>query len=75
MPVARLHRGIGATEAVEQPVEQVLEAQHVLPVVLEGGLEGRAPTCPQVVEIGLGDQVAGDVLLPLEAEQPLLHGP
>jgi len=60
---------------VEQPVEQVLEAQHILPVVLKGGLEGRAPATSQVVEIGLWDQVARYVLLPLEAEQPFLHRP
>jgi hypothetical protein len=56
-------------------VKKVLEAQHVLPVVLEGRLEGGAPAASQVVEVGLRDQMAGDVVLPFEAEQPLLDGP
>ena len=53
----------------------MLEAEHVLPVVLQRRLQRRAPATPEVVEVGLGDQVAGDVVLPLEAEQPLLDRP
>ena len=73
VPITPLHRRVGAVQPVEQSMKEVLKAQHVLPVVLEGGLEGRAPAVPQVVEVGLGDQVARDVLLPLEAKHPFLH--
>ena len=72
VPVACLHGGVGALQPVKQPVEQVLQAQHVLAVVLERGLEVGAPARAQIVEVGLRDQVAGHVVLPLESQQPLL---
>jgi len=74
VPVAGLHPGVGAAEPMEEAVEEVLKAEDVLPVVLEGRLQGRAPAAAEVVEVRLRDQVAGDVVLPLEAEQPFFHG-
>ena len=70
-PVAAVHRRIGSSEPVEKPVEQVLEAQDVLPVVLERRLQVGAVAPAQPIEVAARDELASDVGLPFESKQPV----
>ena len=71
-PVAPVHDWIGSAEPMEEPVEQVLEAQHVLPVVLESRFQVGAVPPAQPIEVATRDQLASDVGLSFKAQQPVL---
>jgi len=67
-PVGRVHRRVAAAKTADHAGMKMHQADHVEPVVLEGRLQQGTGTVTQELEVGVGNQRAGDRVVSLVAK-------
>jgi len=60
-------------EGTSEPPQQRSQRQHVIPIVLEDPGQGRGPPVAKEVEVERRNEVAGNIVLADETEDPALQ--
>ena len=74
-PIGGIHAGIAASEAREEAGVKVDKADDVESVVLERRIQQGMHVTAQIVEVSVWHEGAGDWIVALVSEQPLLDRP